>query len=163
MSCKRLKMAASTSKSEIQSCLDKNLTNFDEKTSHDMNKFPVNFSGVPDIGQKIFGFLDFNDLNNCRTVCEGWQNFLEEKRSLWIELLEKEKIKLERSENDGLDDSDGSSDCSDDSSSSDDHSKWEIHDNEHDPDDMFVVGGRDPMDMSDEEAEFNDGYVTTTF
>ena len=158
-----VEMTVSTSKFEIQTCLDKKLTNFDEKKCRDLDKYPVNFSGVPHIGAKIFGFLDFKDLNNCNDVCKGWQNFLQEKRVLWIELLEKEKIKLERSENYGLDDSDGSSDCSDDSSSSDDHSKWEIHDNVHDPDDMFVVGGRDPMDMSDEEAEFNDGYVTTTF
>ena len=60
-----------------------------------------------------------------------------------------------------MDDSDGSSDCSDDSLSSDDI--WEIHNYEHGPDNVVVVRGRDPMDMSDEEAEFNDGYVTTTF
>ena len=90
-------MAASTSKPEIQTCSDKNLTNFDEKVCRDMDKFPVNFSGVPHIGQKIFGYLAFQDLNNSRTVCKGWHNFLGEKRSLWIELLEKEKIKLEYS------------------------------------------------------------------
>ena len=108
MSAERLKMAALKSKPEIQTCS----YNFDKKISHDVNKFPNNFSGVPHIGQKIFGFLDFNDLNNCRSVCEGWQNFLEEKRSLWIELLEKEKIKLYRSEKyepDGFYDSDATS------------------------------------------------------
>ena len=78
----------------------------------DTDKFPVNFSGVPHIGQKIFGFLDFKDLDNCRTVCKGWLNFLGEKRYLWIELLEKEKIKLESLE---YFDSDDFSDCSDDS------------------------------------------------
>ena len=112
MSAERLKMAALKSKSEIQTCSYKSLTNFDKKISHDVNKFPNNFSGVPHIGQKIFGFLDFKDLDNCRTVCKGWQNFLGENRSLWIELLEKEKIKLESSENFGSDDF---SDCSDDS------------------------------------------------
>ena len=38
-------------------------------------------------------FKYFKDLNNCRSVCKIWQNILLEKRSLWIELLEKEKIK----------------------------------------------------------------------
>ena len=60
-----------------------------------MNNFPVNFSGVPHIGQKIFESLDFKDLNHCRSVCKGWLNFLGEIRSLWIKLLEKEEIKLE--------------------------------------------------------------------
>ena len=55
-------MIASTSKSEIQNCSDKKLTNFNEKTCRDGDKFPVNFSGVPDIGDKIFGCLDFKDL-----------------------------------------------------------------------------------------------------
>ena len=77
----------------------------------------MNFSGVPDIGENIFGFLDFKDLNSCRTVCKGWQNFLQDKRTLWVQLLEKEKIKLESLENY---DSDDLSECSDDSSVSDD-------------------------------------------
>ena len=141
-------MAASTSKSEIQTCSDQNVTNFDEKTSHDMNKFPVNFSGVPHIGQKIFGFLDFEDLNKCRNVCKGWQNFLEEERSLWIELLEKEKVKLETSENY---DSDDFSDCSDDSLDSEE--AWQIHIDEHDP-----LRGNDPRDINDVEEE---RYVLT--
>ena len=58
-------------------------------------RFPVNFSGVPHIGQKIFEFLNFKDLDNCRTVCKGWLNFLGENRSLWFKLLEKEEIKLD--------------------------------------------------------------------
>ena len=123
MSGKRLKMAASTSKLKTQACSDKNY--YDEKKNQDVNNFPVNFSGVPHIGQKIFGYLDFTDLNNCRTVCKGWQNFLTEKRSLWIELLEKEKIKLERSENYDSDD------LSDDSLDSDE--EWQLHIDEHEP------------------------------
>ena len=135
-------MAASTSKFEIQTCSDKNFTNFDEKTSHDMNDFPINFSGVPHIGIKIFGFLEFNELKNCRTVCKGWHNFLEEKISLWIELLEKEKIKLERSE------IHGSSDWSDDLFPSlEDWEAWGDHYIGHDPDNMTV-------------PKFNVGYVT---
>ena len=69
---KRLKMAASTSKLKTQACSDKNY--YDEKKGHDVNSFPVNFSGVPHIGQKIFEFLNFKDLDNCRTVCKqaGW-------------------------------------------------------------------------------------------
>jgi hypothetical protein len=105
------KMSVFTSKSEIQTCLDKRPTNLDEKTCRDVDKFPVNFSGVPDIGDKIFGFLAFKDLKNCHSVCKGWQNFLQEKGTLWIELLEEEKFKLERSVNC---DSDDFSDCSDD-------------------------------------------------
>ena len=141
---------------------DKDLNNgSDDEDDQVSNNFPVNFSGFPHIGEKIFGFLDFNDINNCRTVCQGWHNFLEEKRSLWIELLEKEKIKLERSENYGLDDSDGSSDCSDDSFPSledlwEMEEAWEFH-----------VNGHDFDNMSDEKAKFNVGYVTiilyTTF
>ena len=96
------------------------------------------------------GFLDFEDLNNCRNVCKGWQNFLTEKKSLWIELLEKEKIKLEISENY---DSDDFSDCSDDSLDSDE--AWQIHIDEHDPD-VGVLWGNDPRDMNDVEE---DGYV----
>ena len=152
MSCKRLKMAASTSKSEIKTCSDKNLTNFDEKMCRDLNKFPVNFSGVPHIGLKIFGFLDFEDLNNCRTVCKGWHNFLGEKRSLWIELLEKEKIKLEMSEHY---DSYDLSDCSDDSLDPDE--KWQIHIDEHDSENVGWEKDKDPMDMDYEESEFNVG------
>ena len=114
-----LNMIASTSKSEIQNCLDKKLTNFNEKTCRDGDKFPVNFSGVPDIGDKIFGYLDFKDLKNCHSVCKGWQNFLQEKGTLWIELLKEERFKLERSVNcnsgDFSDCSDDFSDCSYDS------------------------------------------------
>ena len=97
-------MAASTSKSESQTYLDKKLINLDEKTCPNVDKFPVNFSGVPDIGEKIFGFLDFKDLNNCHNVCKGWQNFLQVRRTLWVQLLEKEKIKLESLENYDSDD-----------------------------------------------------------
>ena len=137
---KRLKMAASTSELKTQACLDKNY--FDQKKDHDVNNFPVNFSGVPHIGQKIFEFLDFKDLENCRTVCKGWHNFLEEKISLWIELLEKEKIKLERSE------IHGSSDWSDDLFPSlEDWEAWGDHYIGHDPDNTTV-------------PKFNVGYVT---
>ena len=52
-------MTASSSKFEIQTCLDKKLTNFDEKKCHDVDNYPVNFSGVPHIGERIFGHLDF--------------------------------------------------------------------------------------------------------
>ena len=68
-SSKRFKMAASTSKSKIQTCLDKNY--YDEKKCHDMVNFPVNFSGVPHIGQIFFEFLDFKD--NCRTGRTKWR------------------------------------------------------------------------------------------
>ena len=88
-----MKMTASTSKLKTQACSDKNY--YDEKKGHDVNSFPVNFSGVPHIGQKIFEILNFKDLDNCRTVCKDWLNFLGENRSLWIKLLEKEEIKLE--------------------------------------------------------------------
>ena len=133
-----VKMTASTSKFEIQTCLDKKLTNFDEKKCRDLDKYPVNFSGVPHIGAKIFGFLDFKDLNNCQTVCKGWHNFLLEKRTLWIELLEKEKIKLESSVNF----SDSSDDLLD---------LWHIHYEEHHDDGSFGPS----YWMSDEEVEFN--------
>ena len=66
-----------------------------KKKCHDVNNFPVNFSGVPHIGQKIFESLDFKDLDHCRSVIKGWLNFLGENRSFWIKLLEKEEIKLE--------------------------------------------------------------------
>ena len=58
--CGVFKMTVYTSKSKIQ--LEKKLTKFDENTCRDGDKFPVNFSGVPDIGDKIFGCLDFKDL-----------------------------------------------------------------------------------------------------
>ena len=134
-----VKVTVSTSKFEIQTCLDKKLTNFDEKKCRDADKYPVNFSGVPHIGEKIFGFLDFKDLNNCNEVCKGWKNFLQEKRTLWIELMEKEEIKLESTVNfsDSLDDL---------------LDLWQIHYEEHDDDNgSFVVG----YWMSDEEIEFN--------
>ena len=134
-----VKMTAFTSKFEIQTCLEKKLTNFDEKKCRDADKYPVNFSGVPHIGEKIFGFLDFKDLNNCNEVCKGWQNFLQEKRTLWIEILEKEKIKLESSVN--------FSKCSDDLLD-----LWQIHVNEHDDDDSGLVVTKW---VDGEEAEFN--------
>ena len=143
-------MAASTSKSESQTFLDKKLINLDEKTCPNVDKFPVNFSGVPDIGEKIFGFLDFKDLNNCHNVCKGWQNFLQERRTLWVQLLEKEKIKLESLENY---DSDDLSDCSDDSFDSVD--LLDSHINEHLPYDMPFARARNSMDMSEERR----GYV----
>ena len=140
-------MAASMSKSEIHTFLHKKLTNFDEKRCRDVDEFPVNFSGVPHIGAKIFGFLDFKDLDNCNNVCKGWYNFLHEKRALWMELLEKERIKLESSVNY---DSDDFSDCSDDSLGSDDIWRiWQEHINEHEQ--IF--------DSSDEEEECNERYV----
>ena len=91
-------MANSTTKSKILTCWDKNQESYfdKKKTRRDVDKFPVNFSVVPHIVsplENIFGYLDFKDLNNCRIVCKVWQNILLEKRSLWIELLEKEKIK----------------------------------------------------------------------
>ena len=48
--------------------------------------------GVEKTGVEM-SFNHFKDLNNCRSVCKIWQNVLLEKRSLWIELLEKEKMK----------------------------------------------------------------------
>ena len=91
-------MAVSTTKSKILTCWDKNQESYfdKKKTRRDLDKFPVNFSVVPHIVsplENIFGYLDFKDLNNCRTVCKVWRNILLEKRSLWIELLEEEKIK----------------------------------------------------------------------
>jgi hypothetical protein len=116
-------MTASPSKFEIQTCLDKKLTNFDEKKCRNVDKYPVNFSGVPHIGEKIFGFLDFKDLNNCHEVCKGWQNFLQEKRRFWIEFLEKEKNKLESFVN-----------CPDRSGDLLFSDLWNIHNDEHDED-----------------------------
>ena len=138
-----VKMTASMSKFEIQTCFDKKLTNFDEKKCRDVDKFPVNFSGVPHIGEKIFGFLDFKDLNNCNEVCKGWQNFLQERRTLWIELLEKEKTKLESSVN-----------CSDRSGDLLFSDLWDIHNDEHDED--YCIFGWSGW-MSEEELEFYSG------
>ena len=91
-------MAVPSAKSEILTCWDKNQESYfdKKKTRRDVDKFPVNFSVVPHIVsplENIFGYLDFKDLNNCQSICKIWQNILLEKRSLWIELLEKEKIK----------------------------------------------------------------------
>ena len=81
-------MAASSSKSEIQTHLDKKLITFDEKTCRNVDKFPVNFSGVPDIGEKIFGFLDFKDLNNCLTVWQNWISCISTNLPNYIKLAE---------------------------------------------------------------------------
>ena len=81
-------MTASSSKFEIQTCLDKKLTNFDEKKCHDVDKYPVNFSGVPHIGEKIFGFLDFKDLNNCLTVWQNWISCISTNLPNYIKLAE---------------------------------------------------------------------------
>ena len=123
-------MANSTTKSKILTCWDKNQESYFEKkkTRRDVDKFPVNFSAVPHIVsplENIFGFLDFKDLNNCRIVCKIWQNILLEKRSLWIELLEKEKIKKF-----------GSSSENYDSLGSDE--MWQIHIDQHDPNNVVV-------------------------
>ena len=132
-----VKMTASTSKFEIQTCLDNKLTNFNEKKCRDVDKYPVNFSGVPHIGEKIFGFLDFKDLNNCNEVCKGWQNFLQEKRTLWIELMEKEKTKL----------------CPNRSSDLFFSDLWQIHIDYHDDDDDDLVDSY--YWVGEQEAEFN--------
>ena len=87
------KMAASTSNSETQNGSDKKRIKFDEEIFRDVDKFPINFSGVPHIGERIFGYLDFEDFNSCRTVCKGWFNLLHGNRSSWIKLLEKEKVR----------------------------------------------------------------------
>ena len=148
-------MAVSMSKSEIYTFLDKKLTNFDEKRCRDVDEFPVNFSGVPHIGAKIFGFLDFKDLDNCNNVCKGWYNFLHEKRALWMELLEKERIKLESSVNY---DSDDFSDCSDDSLGSDDIWQiWQEHINEHEQ----IFSSSD--EEEEEEEECDERYVCYVF
>ena len=116
------------------------------------------FCDIGDIGKKIFGFLEFKDLNNCYTVCKGWHNFLKAKRTLWIQLLEKEKIKLDKYNVDFDWDKDLSDCSSDDSWSSD--GIWRSHFYKHDPYNMVNIRGRNPKDMSRESAElFNDGYV----
>lgn len=78
---------------------------------------------------------------------------------MWIQLLEKEKIKLDRYADYDWDTK--LSDCSDDSFSSDD--LWLRHINEHDPDNMYYVRGRNPMDMCREDAECNHGYLIKCF
>ena len=123
-------MAVFTTKSKILTCWDKNQESYfdKKKTRRDVDKFPVNFSAVPHIVsplENIFGYLDFKDLNSCRTVCKVWQNILLEKRSLWIELLEKEKIKKF-----------GSSSENYDSLGSDE--MWQIHIDQHDPNNVVV-------------------------
>ena len=123
-------MANSTTKSKILTCWDKNQESYfdKKKTRRDVDKFPVNFSVVPHIVsplENIFGYLDFKDLNNCQSVCKIWQNILLEKRSLWIELLEKEKIKKF-----------GSSSENYDSLGSDE--MWQIHIDQHDPNNVVV-------------------------
>ena len=123
-------MAVSTTKSKILTCWDKNQESYfdKKKTRRDVDKFPVNFSVVPHIVsplENIFGYLDFKDLNNCRIVWKVWQNILLEKRSLWIELLEKEKIKKF-----------GSSSENYDSLGSDE--MWQIHIDQHDPNNVVV-------------------------
>ena len=123
-------MAVSSAKSEILTCWDKNQESYfdKKKTRRDVDKFPVNFSVVPHIVsplENIFGYLDFKDLNNCQSVCKIWQNILLEKRSLWIELLEKEKIKKF-----------GSSSENYDSLGSDE--MWQIHIDQHDPNNVVV-------------------------
>jgi hypothetical protein len=62
--------SSSTSNSETQNGSDKKRIKLDKKIFRDVDEFPVNFSGVPHIGEKIFGYLDFEDFNSCRTVCK---------------------------------------------------------------------------------------------
>ena len=85
-------MAASKSNFETQNGSDKKRIKFDEEIFRDVDKFPVNFSGVPHIGERIFGYLDFEDFNSCRTVCKVWFNLLYGNRNSWIKLLEKERF-----------------------------------------------------------------------
>ena len=116
-------MAASTSNSEIQNSLDKKRIKLDKEIFRDVDEFPVNFSGVPHIGEKSFGYLDFKDFNSCRTVCKGWFNLLHGNRSSWIKLLEKEKVGKIKLRSEDLD-SDVFSD-SDDNFENDE--LWSIH------------------------------------
>ena len=96
-------MAASISNSETQNGSDKKRIKFDEEIFRDVDKFPVNFSGVPHIGERIFGYLDFKDFNSCRTVCKDWFNLLHGNRSSWIKLLEKEKVRKIKLSSEDLD------------------------------------------------------------
>ena len=150
-------MAASTSISETQNGSDKKRIKFDEEIFRDVDKFPVNFSGVPHIGERIFGYLDFKDFNSCRTVCKGWFNLLHRNRSSWIKLLEKEKVRKIKLSSEDLD-SDVFSD-SDDNFDSDE--LWQIHlDQEHKNNGIFQSRrGRRHEDWSDDETDNMQGYV----
>jgi hypothetical protein len=59
-----------------------------------MIEFLIIFAKYPHIGQKIFGYLDFNDLKSCRVVSKSWYGYLNKERLLWVELLEKEHDQL---------------------------------------------------------------------
>ena len=121
-------MAASTSNSETQNGSDKKQIKFDKEIFRDVDEFPVNLSGVTHIGEKIFGYLDFEDFNSCRTVCIGWFNLLHGNKKLWINLLEKEKVREIKLSSEDLD-SDVFSDSDD---NFDNDELWQIHlDQEH--------------------------------
>ena len=144
-------MAASKSNSETQNGSDKKRIKFDEEIFRDVDEFPVNFSGFPHIGERIFGYLDFKDFNSCRTVCKGWFNLLYGNRSSWIKLLEKEKVSKIRLSSEDLD-SDVFSDSDD---NFDNDELWQIHlDQEHKNNGIFVSRrGRRHEDWSDDETD----------
>ena len=150
-------MAASTSNSETQNGSDKKQIKFDKEIFRNVDEFPVNLSGVTHIGERIFGYLDFEDFNSCRTVCIGWFNLLHGNKKLWINLLEKEKVREIKLSSEDLD-SDVFSDSDD---NFDNDELWQIHlDQEHKNNGIFLSRrGRRHEDWSDDETDNMQGYV----
>ena len=150
-------MAASTSNSESQNGSDKKQIKFDKEIFRDVDEFPVNLSGVTHIGERIFGYLDFEDFNSCRTVCKGWFNLLYGNRSSWIKLLEKEKVRKIKLNSEDLD-SDAFSD-SDDNFENDE--LWTIHlGQEHKNSGIFLGRrGRRDEDWPYDGSDNMQGYV----
>ena len=150
-------MAASTSNSETQNVSDKKQIKFDKEIFRDVDEFPVNFSGVPHIGQRILGYLDFEDFNSCRTVCKGQFNLLYGNRNSWIKLLEKEKVRKIKLSSEDLD-SDVFSD-SDDNFENDE--LWTIHLRQEHKNSGIFLGrrGRSDENLSDDEIDKMKGYV----
>ena len=50
------------------------------KVYFNMETLPIAF---PHIAEKIFRYLDHQDLENCYFVCQSWQNILEYVRFIW--------------------------------------------------------------------------------
>ena len=52
-------------------------------------------NAFPYIGEKIFGYLDYECLLNCTLVCQSWKHFIERHESWWYKAINEAKINFQ--------------------------------------------------------------------
>ena len=58
------------------------------RESNQIYKYNILDSGVPEIAEHIFSYLDYNDLKNAELVCKLWYNVIRNGRN-WRRCLDK--------------------------------------------------------------------------